>query len=183
MCIRNNYNVYDENGVQASIFNGWTGLVKKIEKDSVTIKFDLSPVPVVLREKDVKDYIVLGYACTTHKYQGSGCPVVIGVVDNSTPPMMLCTQQVYTMLTRAKKLCVLVAQTGALRRAINSNYVSTKRTFLKEFLAMPYEKLRAMHNNEIRASEKEHREEIKEIRNNWKHNNVEQDVEEMWEDC
>lgn len=183
MCIRNNYNVYDENGVQASIFNGWTGLVKKIERDSVTIKFDLSPVPVVLREKDVKDYIVLGYACTTHKYQGSGCPVVIGVVDNSTPPMMLCTQQVYTMLTRAKKLCVLVAQTGALRRAINSNYVSTKRTFLKEFLAMPYEKLRAMHNNEIRASEKEHREEIKEIRNNWKHNNVEQDVEEMWEDC
>ena len=183
MCIRNNYNVYDENGVQTSIFNGWTGLVKKIERDNVTIKFDLSPVPVVLREKDVKDYIVLGYACTTHKYQGSGCPVVIGVVDNSTPPMMLCTQQVYTMLTRAKKLCVLVAQTGALRRAINSNYVSTKRTFLKEFLAMPYEKLRAMHNNEIRTSEKEHREEIKEIKNNWKHHNVEQDVEEMGENC
>ena len=34
MCIKNNYNVYDENGVQTSIFNGWTGLVKKIEKDT-----------------------------------------------------------------------------------------------------------------------------------------------------
>lgn len=188
MCIRNNYNVYDEHECQSSIFNGWTGVVQKIERGFVTIKFDLNPVPIRIKEKDVKDYITLGYACTTHKYQGSGCPVVIGVVDNSTPPMMLCTQQVYTMLTRAKKLCVLVAQTSALRKAINSNYVSTKRTFLQEFLAMPYEKLRAMHNNEIRAGEKAHREEIKEIRNNWKkpiENQMKQveDIEEnTWED-
>ena len=79
-------------------------------------------------------HLILGYACTTHKYQGSGCPVVVGVIDYSTPPMMLCQQQIYTLLTRAKKLCVLVAQTKALRRSIDTNFVSTKRTFLPEFL-------------------------------------------------
>ena len=178
MCIKNNYKVCDENEVETAIFNGWTGIVQKIENKKVTIKFDLNPVPIVMTEDEAKNYLVLGYACTTHKYQGSGCPVVIGVIDNSTPPMMLCTQQVYTMLTRAKKLCVLVAQTGALRRAINSNYVSTKRTFLKEFLAIPYEKLRAMHNNDVRASEKEHREEIKEIKNNWKQSDLASNSEE-----
>lgn len=66
--------------------------------------------------------------------QGSGFKVVIGALDYSTPPGMLTHQLVYTLLTRAKKECVLVAQTGALKKAIATDFVSTKRTFLKEFL-------------------------------------------------
>lgn len=66
--------------------------------------------------------------------QGSGFKAIIGVIDYSTPPSMLTCQLVYTLITRAKKLCVLVAQNGALRTAIANNFVSIKRTFLQEFL-------------------------------------------------
>lgn len=74
--------------------------------------------------------------------QGSDFKVVIGVLDYSTPPSMLTCQLVYTMLTRAKKHCVLVAQNGALRKAIQTNYVSDKRTFLPEFLEEIEEKIK-----------------------------------------
>lgn len=146
MCIKNNYKVFNIEDVQTEIYNGWTGIVKKIEKDQVIVDFDLGDVPVRLLEKDVKDYLILGYACTIHKYQGSGCPVIIGVVDYSTPPAMLTCQLVYTLLTRAKKLCVLVAQTRALRKAINTDFVAVKRTFLPECLKEDYESLRSWHN-------------------------------------
>lgn len=66
--------------------------------------------------------------------QGSGFKAIIGVIDYSTPPSMLTCQLVYTLITRAKKLCILVAQNGALRTAIANNFVSIKRTFLQEFL-------------------------------------------------
>lgn len=138
MCIKNNYKVQDINNAQTAIYNGWTGVVKKIEGENVTVDFDLSSSPIIISTNDAKNYLVLGYACTTHKYQGSGCSVIIGVIDYSTPPMMLCQQQIYTLLTRAKKLCVLVAQTKALRKAIDTNFVSTKRTFLPEFLEVDY---------------------------------------------
>ena len=42
--------------------------------------------------------------------------------------------QSVTVNTRAKKRCTLVGQSGAIKRAISTNYVSTKRTFLQELL-------------------------------------------------
>ena len=134
MCIKNNYKVFDTSGAQTAMYNGWTGVVTSIDYENAIVDFDLGDAPIILKHKEVKEHLILGYACTTHKYQGSGCPVVVGVIDYSTPPMMLCQQQIYTLLTRAKKLCVLVAQTKALRRSIDTNFVSTKRTFLPEFL-------------------------------------------------
>lgn len=170
MCIKNNYKVFDINHAQTAIYNGWTGVVKSFEygKDGleVVVDFDLGDAPVILSVKDAKEHLILGYACTTHKYQGSGCPVIIGVIDYSTPPMMLCQQQIYTLLTRAKKLCVLVAQTKALRRSIETNFVSTKRTFLPEFLKIEYSKLREWYNV-VQRDEIETRREIRRELTSW----------------
>ena len=76
--------------------------------------------------------------------QGSDCPVIIGVIDYSTPPQMLTSQLIYTLLTRAKKKCVLVAQNRALQKAISTDYVSHKRTFLPEMLKFDKDKLEDM---------------------------------------
>lgn len=91
--------------------------------------------------------------------QGSDYPVIIGVIDFTTPPSMLTHQLVYTLLTRAKKLCVLVAQSKALRKAINTDFVSTKRTFLPEMLEYSKEELLEIANinlwDEVRESYKD----------------------------
>lgn len=137
MCIKNNYktsaSLFDE--INTSIFNGWVGIIKEITDSYVAINFPLADYEIVyLPTKEVGNYIILGYCSTTHKLQGDSAEVIIGVIDYSTPPQMLTKQLVYTLITRAKKLCVLVAQNTALRKAINTNFVSQKKTFLQEFL-------------------------------------------------
>lgn len=167
MCIKNNYKVFDTSGAQTAMYNGWTGVVTSIDYENAIVDFDLGDAPIILKHKEVKEHLILGYACTTHKYQGSGCPVIIGVIDYSTPPMMLCQQQIYTLLTRAKKLCVLVAQTKALRRSIDTNFVSTKRTFLPEFLKQEYRQLREQYNVLHRKEDEERRALIRQLKD-WK---------------
>ena len=138
MCIKNNYSTVDVDGMVSPIYNGWTGMVVSIDENNVEVNFPLSSgknVLVPLRE--AKSSLILGYASTVHKLQGSDIPVVIGALDYSTPPKMLTCQLVYRLLTRAKKRCIIVEQTGALRKAISTDFVSTKRTFLKEFLNNP----------------------------------------------
>lgn len=134
MCIKNNYRTTDLNGGEQPIFNGWTGIVTRIWDNAVVVDFPLAGGEVMLMMKDAKEQLVLGYASTVHKLQGSDSPVVIGVLDYGTPPSMLTCQLLYTLITRAKKRFILVGQNGAIKRAISSDYVSTKRTFLKEFL-------------------------------------------------
>ena len=134
MCIKNNYKMSDVLGNPAPVYNGWTGIVKDMTEEQVFVQFPFYRHPVIFAMEDARKYLILGYASTIHKSQGSGFKAIIGVIDYSTPPSMLTCQLVYTLITRAKKLCVLVAQNGALRTAIANNFVSIKRTFLQEFL-------------------------------------------------
>lgn len=134
MNIKNNYQTMDTNGVIRPIFNGWSGIVKEIDENYVYVYFPLANGIIMLEKKEAKNQLILGYCSTVHKMQGSDFPVVIGVIDYSTPPQMLTSQLIYTMITRAKEYCVLVAQNGALRKAIATDFVSTKRTFLPELL-------------------------------------------------
>lgn len=141
MCIHNNYNTIDNCGYESPVFNGWVGMVKDIREcetedgmeDFVIVDFALGGeiyIPAVL----ARDILVLGYASTVHKLQGSDAPVVIGAIDFTTPPKMLDNSLIYTLITRAKKYCVLVAQNAALAKAIATNNTMAKRTFLQELL-------------------------------------------------
>ncbi len=135
MCVKNNYKVTDEEGYTCPIFNGWTGIVKEMLDDGMLIYFPLAKTTVYLPYKHARSEIVLGYASTVHKMQGSDYPVIIGAIDFTTPPKMLTNSLLYTLITRAKKMCVIVAETSAFNHSIDTNFVSTKRTFLQEFLA------------------------------------------------
>ena len=69
-----------------------------------------------------------------HKYQGSSAKNIICVLDYTVPPMMRTKELVYTMLTRAEKNCVLIAQGSALNEAIKQSGIIDKNTFLLEML-------------------------------------------------
>lgn len=154
MCVKNKYDTLDEDGGKMNaIFNGWTGIVKKIDHRGILVDFDLGDKPVIIEHRDINNELVLGYVSTLHKIQGSSADVIIGVIDYSTPPMMLTCQLVYTLLTRAKKRCILVAQTKALTTAISNNKVVEKRTFLPELLAIDIDSLRKSINGEKKLAE------------------------------
>ena len=119
------------NYVATPIFNGDVGTVVKIEEDKVFIDFDLRGVIVVF--KDHIYNIKLGYSFTTHSAQGLSIPYVIGCIDSSHY-IMLCREQLYTMISRASKYMCLCAENRALRTCINTSNVNKKNTFLRNDL-------------------------------------------------
>jgi len=134
MCIKNNYKAINSSGTYSPIYNGWVGVVEEITDKGLNIYFPLAKDTIFVPLKMAKTSIVLGYASTVHKLQGSDYPVIIGAIDYATPPKMLDNALVYTLITRAKKQCVLIAQNRALRKAIATDFVAQKHTFLQELL-------------------------------------------------
>lgn len=123
MQIRNNY---DKN-----VFNGDIGTVKAIdiEERTMTVMFDKE----VDYESGEFSELVLSYACTIHKSQGSEYPVVIMPLLMSHY-IMLQRNLVYTGITRAKKLCIIIGSKKALAMAVKNESVSKRNTRLKERL-------------------------------------------------
>ena len=125
MQVRNNY---DKN-----VFNGDIGTVEKVnmEDRTITINFDDT---LVEYEASELDEVVLAYATTIHKSQGSEYPIVV-IPVMMTHFVMLQRNLIYTGITRAKKVCVLIGQTKALSYAIKNLTVSKRNTLLKERLS------------------------------------------------
>ena len=137
MNIKNNYkDIPNTIGEIIPVFNGWEGIVRRIDQYDKTaeIYFPIIGHTMVFPKRILEKNVVLGYASTVHKYQGSSAKVVLGAIDYSTPPKMLTKELVYTLQTRAEKHCTIIAQNGALRKAIETSGVSKKNTFLKEML-------------------------------------------------
>lgn len=124
MQIRNNY---DKN-----VFNGDIGYITAVDTNerTLSVTFDNRFVEYDITELDE---IVLAYAVTIHKSQGSEFPVVV-MPATMKHFVMLQRNLIYTGITRAKKICVLVGTTKALAYAIRNNTVSKRNSKLKERL-------------------------------------------------
>ena len=122
MQVRNNYD--------KGVFNGDIGTVLSadLEEKILTVDFDGTPVEYEATELDE---LTLAYATTIHKSQGSEYPIVVMPVM-MTHYVMLQRNLIYTGITRAKKICVLVGQAKALSYAIQNLTVSKRNTLLKD---------------------------------------------------
>jgi ATP-dependent exoDNAse (exonuclease V) alpha subunit len=70
----------------------------------------------------------LAYCCTTHKYQGSEGPVVIVVLDAAG--LLSSRELLYTAISRAKQLCVLIGPGSEITRHLNRTVLPLRKTFL-----------------------------------------------------
>lgn len=124
MQIRNNYN--------KEVYNGDIGRIKKIDKEeqAVTVNYEGHLVVYSFIELDE---LVLAYATSVHKYQGSECPCVV-IPVHTTHFMMLHRNLLYTAVTRGKKLVVLVGTGKAIAIAVSQNNALKRHTGLKERL-------------------------------------------------
>ena len=124
MQIRNNYD--------KEVFNGDIGVIESVdlEERELSVRFDDRSVTYDVTELDE---LVLAYATTIHKSQGSEYPiVVIPILMNHF--VMLQRNLIYTGITRAKKILVLVGTKKALGYAVRNVTVSKRNTMLKERL-------------------------------------------------
>lgn len=137
MQTRNNYQIEWKrlvdgvySGQGEGVFNGDFGRITWInEKEKqVTVLFDEEKE--VLYEYSQLEEITLAYAITIHKSQGSEFPVVV-IPLSSLPPMLETRNLIYTAITRAKKLVVLVGQDNVLHRMIRNNQTEKRYSGLK----------------------------------------------------
>ncbi len=125
MQIRNNYD--------KDVFNGDLGRIRKIdmenqelhaEIDGRTVRYDFSEL----------DELVLAYAVSVHKAQGSEYPAIV-IPLLTQHYMMLQRNLLYTAITRARKLAIIVGSKKALAIAVNNNQTQKRFSLLRERLA------------------------------------------------
>ncbi|MDR0434230.1 MAG: ATP-dependent RecD-like DNA helicase [Gracilibacteraceae bacterium] len=126
MQIRNNY---DKN-----VFNGDIGVIEKVdlEERELTALFDGQPVVYDVSELDE---LVLAYATTIHKAQGSEYPIVV-MPFTTQHFVMLQRNLLYTGITRAKRALTLVGTKKAIACAVRNNTVAKRNTYLAERLRL-----------------------------------------------
>lgn len=124
MQIRNNY--------QKEVYNGDVGRIVAIDlsEQKLLVRYDEKSVGYEFAEMDE---LVLAYAVSVHKYQGSECPCIIIPVHTSHFKL-LSRNLLYTAVTRGKKLVVLVGTKKALAIAVGNEEVKKRYTGLKERL-------------------------------------------------
>ncbi len=122
MQLRNNYD--------KDVYNGDVGFVKSVDPSSRTMVVLFDGRPVGYDPGDL-DELVLAYATTIHKSQGSEYPAVV-VMIHTQHYVMLERNLLYTAITRGKKLVVLLGVPYAVNRAIETNTVRERRTGLAD---------------------------------------------------
>jgi len=120
------------NNYDKSVFNGDMGRISAIDQQgkTFTVTYDLRPVEYDLTETD---QLTLAYAITVHKSQGSEFPAVVIPLLNQHY-MMLQRNLLYTAMTRARKLLVLVGSRKAVSMAVNNATREPRFTLLRQRL-------------------------------------------------
>ncbi len=124
MQIRNNY--------EKDVYNGDIGRIVKLDLEDreVTVRFDDRQVTYDFNELDE---LVLAYAVTIHKSQGSEYPVVI-IPVHTAHYVMLQRNLLYTAITRGKRLAVLVGTKKAIAIAVKNHKIQLRYTGLVDRL-------------------------------------------------
>ena len=121
------------NDYERDVFNGDTGVIVEIDSETSIAIVDVDGRLVEYAEEDLDD-LVLAYATTIHKSQGSEYPAVV-IALTTQHSIMLQRNLVYTAVTRGKKLVVIVGQEAALRQAVTTASGRKRWTKLGEWLA------------------------------------------------
>ncbi len=125
MQIRNNYD--------KDVYNGDIGFIKQIDKENQVISVGIDNKDINYEYAEL-DELVLAYAVSIHKSQGSEYPVVIMPLSMSHY-MMLQRNLVYTGITRGKKLVIVVGTKKAMFLSIKNNKVAYRNTWLQKRLS------------------------------------------------
>lgn len=125
---KSRYNNEEKEG--EGVYNGDIGFIKSIDNkiNSVTVVFD--DEREVIYDSVYLDELELAYAITIHKSQGSEFPVVI-IPAFMGPPMLMNRNLIYTGITRAKKLVVVVGSIKALHFMVSNNRSFERYSSLK----------------------------------------------------
>jgi exodeoxyribonuclease V alpha subunit len=118
------------NDHEREVYNGDLGTIVSVDEETGSVLVRFAEHEAVYEPADL-DALVLAYATTIHKSQGSEYPAVV-VPLLTTHFVMLSRNLLYTAITRARRLCVVVADPRALRMALGETRKEDRTTSLVE---------------------------------------------------
>ena len=127
----NNYEIeWEKNGVAGTgVFNGDIGIIEQIKPtdEEILVRFDDR---LAKYSFDTAEELDLAYAITVHKSQGSEYPVVI-IPMYYCPPMLMTRNLLYTAVTRAKRMVIVVGRSDIPSKMVANNMEVLRYTTLK----------------------------------------------------
>lgn len=127
MQMKNDYQMeweaYGQKG--SGIYNGELGRISAIDTETERVYIEFDEGRVVVMEKKDLDGVSLAYAGTIHKSQGSEYPVVV-IPLHGWNPFLYTRNLIYTAITRAQKLVVLVGEEKVLSLMVENNRIAMR---------------------------------------------------------
>ncbi len=144
MQTQNNYNIEWRragagfSGGGTGVFNGDIGIISEVTEDNELLVMFEDDKAVKYARNEIGQ-LTLAYAITIHKSQGCEFDVVIIPVISGSY-MILTRNLLYTSVTRAKKMCVLVGSRENIGRMVRNNYTAERYTMLCSLLETEWDK-------------------------------------------
>ena len=107
------------------VFNGESGIIRFIEEEEKTILVELDDGRMVQYEFEDCDHLSIAYAISVHKSQGSEYDVIVMPICGGAP-MLMTRNLLYTALTRAKKMVVLVGSEQSICRMVDNDRIAKR---------------------------------------------------------
>lgn len=138
MQVRNNYDIiWERDGEQgAGLYNGDMGVIIEIQRGAGLITASFEDRITQFAVEELAD-VELAYAVTVHKSQGSEFPAVIIPLYRGTAPQLLYRNLLYTAITRARNLLILVGSIEVVEQMLQNDKKTLRYTGLKQFLRNP----------------------------------------------
>ena len=140
MQVKNNYDIFWEKGkgsdkkteyeAGSGIFNGELGRIKKIDYNEKVVEVEFDDLKIAWYQFTELEELEHAYSITIHKSQGSEFDVVILAIPSASK-MLLTRNLLYTGMTRAKKLLIVVGGNNIINMMINNFELKKRNTGLK----------------------------------------------------
>lgn len=131
----NNYNLEWRRGGASGtgVFNGDSGIVAEVRPDSGEIIVEYDDGRLVIYSGEDRSQLMLAYAITVHKSQGSEYEGVVIPVSGGAP-LIMTRNLLYTAVTRAKNLAVIVGTEENVARMVKNNYIRRRYSMLRAMI-------------------------------------------------
>ena len=122
-------------GQEEIVVNGDMGTILEINEKSkmMVVRFEDPKREVYISSSKKKNHLLLAYAITVHRFQGSESPVVV-IPIHSSFNFFIDRCWLYTAISRAQEICITVGSFESIDRAIGREMVLNRKTMLREKL-------------------------------------------------